>query len=291
MKILCLNCRGVGQPEVVREIRSLCELHRPTLVFFSETRLFCNNVDMLKRSLGFPNGLGVGSYGSGGGLAFLWSHEIEVKLGSYDKIHMDVVILDPISHQERWPFTGFYGESKKELRYRSWDCLKFLEGQRALPWLCAGDFNEILEAHEQIGGLVRPKRQMSGFQDAVSVCGFTDLGFIGLPYTWDNRQQGDRNIKVRLDSAFANASFLDLYNEIKVWHVQTAESDHCCLVVECNNRNQQARRRKKSFRYENMWGKDPSYMDVIRNTWDTTGSITLLDHVMSQLGQVLTTLQ
>lgn len=44
---------------------------------------------------------------------------------------------------------------------------------------------------------------MDGFRDAVSLCGFSDLGFIGLPFTWDNHQQGDQNIKVRLDRAFA----------------------------------------------------------------------------------------
>jgi hypothetical protein len=37
---------------------------------------------------------------------------------------------------------------------------------------------------------------MDGFRDVVGECGFHDLGFIGLTYTWDNRQQGDQNIKV-----------------------------------------------------------------------------------------------
>lgn len=59
--------------------------------------------------------------------------------------------------------------------------------QSDLPWLCAGDFNETLDAGEQIGGLPRQERQMEGFWKAVDTCGFTDLGFIGLPYTWDNR--------------------------------------------------------------------------------------------------------
>ena len=49
--------------------------------------------------------------------------------------------------------------------------------------MCAGDFNECLVASEQIGGQERPERHMDGFRDAVSVCGFTDLGYIGLPYT------------------------------------------------------------------------------------------------------------
>lgn len=71
MKILSLNCQGLGRSEAVQEIRSLIGLHRPALVFLSETRLFSNNVDGLKRSLGLAHGLGVGSFGRGGGLALL----------------------------------------------------------------------------------------------------------------------------------------------------------------------------------------------------------------------------
>jgi endonuclease/exonuclease/phosphatase family metal-dependent hydrolase len=126
----------------------------------------------------------------------------------------------------------FYGEAKRELRYRSWECLKFLNTRSSLPWLCVGDFNEVLHASEQFGGVGRAERQMDGFREAVSVCGFTDLGYIGLPYTWDNRQEGNRNVKMRLDHGLANASFLSLFRQVKIWHVQNTLSDHCCLVVE-----------------------------------------------------------
>jgi len=81
----------------------------------------------------------------------------------------------------------------------SWDCVKMLKGRSSLPWLCVGDFNETLHANEQFGGAGRSERQMEGFREAVAVCGFTNLGFIGLPYTWDNWQDDAHNIKVRLD--------------------------------------------------------------------------------------------
>ena len=97
MKILCLNCRGLGQPEAVQEVCSLVALHRPALVFLSETRIFDNSVEYLKRKLNFPNGVGVGSFGRGGGLALLWTHEVCVKLQSYNKLHIDVAVLDPLS--------------------------------------------------------------------------------------------------------------------------------------------------------------------------------------------------
>jgi hypothetical protein len=190
-----------------------------------------------------------------------------VKFQSCDKLHIDAAILDPITREAKWRFTGFYGEARRELRYRSWDCMRFLKTQGELPWLCVGDFNEVLEAHEQFGGQTRSERQMDGFREAVHFCGLADLGFIGLPYTWDNRQQANDNVKVRLDRGLARASFLNLFRTVRVWHVQTTESDHCSLVIECVQGEQRRRRGRHSFRYENMWRRDPSYSLVVEEAW------------------------
>ena len=53
-----------------------------------------------------------------------------------------------------------------------------------------GDFNEILFAKEKQGWLIRPKRQMQGFRDALDYCRLRDLGFNGFPFTWCNRRPG-----------------------------------------------------------------------------------------------------
>jgi hypothetical protein len=66
---------------------------------------------------------------------------------------------------------------------------------------------------------MRPERQIDGFHDAVNTCGFTNLGFLGLPYTWDNRQHRVHNIMVLLDRAFANPAFTNMFRDVKVWHV------------------------------------------------------------------------
>jgi hypothetical protein len=214
-------------------------------------------------------GFGVGCYGHGGGIALLWSQEVVVQLESYDKMHIDVTIQSSSSQTGEWRFTGFYGEARRELRYRSWDLLKLLSTKSSLPWLCAGDFNEVLHAEEQFGGQGRTERQMEGFREEVDVCGFVDLGFIGLPYTWDNQQRDSANIKCRLDRGFANGDFLDLFQSVKVWHVQTAESDHCALVLECLKRQHRRARRRRGFCYENMWRRGPSYRQLVTATWNS----------------------
>jgi hypothetical protein len=66
MKILYLNCQGLGLSEAGQELCSLIQLHCPWLVFLSESRLFFDHMEGLKLSLGMVNGLGVGSFGRGG---------------------------------------------------------------------------------------------------------------------------------------------------------------------------------------------------------------------------------
>jgi hypothetical protein len=51
-----------------------------------------------------------------------------------------------------WRFSGFYGELRREKRKESWYLARFLGAQYDIPWLCAGDFNEVLHTDEQFGG-------------------------------------------------------------------------------------------------------------------------------------------
>ena len=38
------------------------------------------------------------------------------------------------------------------------------------PWLCAGDFNEVLFSHEKEGGTPRSQRCMDNFRETLEAC-------------------------------------------------------------------------------------------------------------------------
>jgi hypothetical protein len=44
---------------------------------------------------------------------------------------------------------------------------------------------------------------MSEFRKTLAFCNLHDLGYKGNPFTYDNKQAGRRNVKVRLDRAMA----------------------------------------------------------------------------------------
>jgi hypothetical protein len=109
--------------------------------------------------------------------------------------------------------------------------LRYLRAQDDLPWLCAGDFNEILHQDEQLGRNERSENQMELFRDCLTDCRLHDLGYSGYDFTWDNRREGADNVQVRLDRATSTSSFLDLFPMTSVEHIPTEESDHMALLV------------------------------------------------------------
>jgi hypothetical protein len=94
---------------------------------------------------------------------------------------------------------------------------------------------------------------------------------------------------VKLDRVLATDSFLSIFRDVKVWHVQTTTSDHCALVVECLEHSLN-RRRKRNFRYENMWQRDPSYMALIRDAWTPHSGAVGLEAMHTRLRGVQHTL-
>jgi hypothetical protein len=66
-----------------------------------------------------------------------------------------------------------------------WAALCSIHTQYDLLWMVAGDFNECLWSFEQFSTTLRAKTQMSPFRDALEVYGLVDLGFSGVPHTYD----------------------------------------------------------------------------------------------------------
>jgi hypothetical protein len=51
------------------------------------------------------------------------------------------------------------------------------------------------------------------------MCGLVDLSFMGASFTYDNKRQGNRNVKVRLDRAVADNNWRNLYSDYEVKHI------------------------------------------------------------------------
>ena len=147
-----------------------------------------------------------------------------------------------------------------------------------------GDFNETLYGEEHFNSTTRPEWQMRAFRDVVSDCAFQDLGWSGVPYTWDNQQSGNANVKARLDRAFANEEFRHKFEYFKVCHICSVESDHCFVLTDVRQQPPNSNSHtSKPFRYENIWQYHNDYDQLVTETWRAQARQPGLHGVMNSL--------
>lgn len=101
-----------------------------------------------------------------------------------------------------------------------------------LPWLCLGDFNEVLcsEEHEGIGN--GSNAQIQGFRDAVDVCMLLDIGYHGRSWTFEKKVAGGSYTRARLDRALACSEWCTRFPNASLSHVAAATSDHGPIVLQ-----------------------------------------------------------
>lgn len=115
--------------------------------------------------------------------------------------------------------------------------LKHLCLKMDLPWLCVGDFNEIVKAEEKMDGALRKEQQMVEFREALDFCSFRDLGFASFPFTWCNNQFDGVVTWIRLDKGVATTSWTQMFPSVRVHHIPGSLSDHCPLWICSDDEN------------------------------------------------------
>lgn len=147
MIILCWNCRGLGTAATVGELRWLVRAHRPALLFLSETKMRDSRVRSFMWSLGYSGCFAVSSVGLSGGLGLFWLSSMSVSVQGFSSRCIDMIITP--DGGEAWRSTFVYGEPKRELRHEFWDQLRLLNNNWKGPWVCCGDFNEVLSVRSK----------------------------------------------------------------------------------------------------------------------------------------------
>ncbi|KAE8792398.1 Alanyl-tRNA synthetase [Hordeum vulgare] len=108
---------------------------------------------------------------------------------------------------------------------------------------------------------------MRAFREVLDECGLQDLGWSGMAYTWDNAQEGEANVKARLDRGFGNIAMLNLFTSITVKHIGAVESDHCFVMAKIRETADQGAGRARIFRYEDVWQTHSDYDQLVLDKW------------------------
>ncbi|KAL5543298.1 hypothetical protein UlMin_011008 [Ulmus minor] len=283
MNILAWNVQGLGNDWTFQILHGYVQQYSPLLVFLSETLCSKTQMERWRVKLGYTGMLVWEREGRSGGLCLFWSDSITVQLLSGSKGHIDVKVTSPNS--PGWRFTGLYGNPDTSLRSQFWNLLRRLGDSSSMPWLCGGDFNEILFGHEKQGGAERAQYLMNNFREAINYCGLADLGFRGPKFTW-NRGNGAYLVQERLDRMLGNCGWLDLFPNSLVHHLNLRGSDHRPLLVELLRADERAiigkNWKRGRFHFEEAWADEEECSNIIKEHW-SCNPIANLDGVANKL--------
>lgn len=265
MRIIAWNCRGLGNVAAVRGLLDVQKAEDPDVLFLSETKMDEKRIRGLRWKLGLTNMIVKDCNGRSGGLAVFWRKETSLHVRGISRLYIDADVTEADGFL--WRLTGFYGEPEK--KNPSWRALRTLNAARRRPWLCLGDFNEVLMECEKEGGLPRTQGSMDRFREALEECGLVDLGFEGDPFTWRNNSHTlEGYIRERLDRAVACGEWTARFSLYRVRNGEPRHSDHRPIIVDTETvlprRGEQG---QHGFRFEASWVEEEQCAHVVGNAW------------------------
>lgn len=168
---------------------------------------------------------------------------------------------------------------KRERRQASWDFLRYLATKSQLPWCIFGDFNDLLYSTDKIGKHPHPNSLLSGFKNAVEDCSLAEVDLKGGCFTWEKSKGTTEWVRERLDRAFANDSWWQMFLLCTLMIFHAVVSDHEPIKLELVNTS--LSKKQFRFKFENTWLKEESfYADVVKH-WKNLPTIHLLPKLIS----------
>lgn len=107
---------------------------------------------------------------------------------------------------------------------------------------------------------------------------FTRYGFLGFPFTWERSRNGVVVLKERLDRGLANDKWLSMFNNYRLYHIDSATSDHSALLLKSV---QQHITFQHTFRVNNVWGEKDECRNLVHSCWSVNGTLPIESRLQS----------
>lgn len=269
--IIIWNVRGAGKRSFAQSVRDLIQLHKVKLFVILEPRISGERMFRIIQNIGFSKYFIVEAEGFAGGLWMLWNDD-ELSVQVLECSHYTITSYIEYQHHG-WLFTAVYASPQFTTRQLLWPYLDGVKDLSSLPWIVAGDFNEVLYNSERKGSLA-PLRS-SGMLNWVQRNSLVDLEYNGADYTWRKTSDNNTVLWERLDRALSNVEWRLLYPDALVRHLPNLHSDHNPILISLQT-TMIPRNEFKPFRYHAMWTTDTTFAPMLKEFWVTNQDC--LDH-------------
>lgn len=180
----------------------------------------------------------------------MWPDEVEVSI--FDSNHHYIFALcTNKSSKKQYGLVCVYGAPHHRSTDVIWDqVLNFVSKYATMPMFCMGDLNELMHHNKKFGPSSADCQCISTFCAYVKQCGFIDLGYNGLGYTWTNKRFSSVPTYERLDRCLGNAEWCLSFPSTNVYHLPMMYNDHAPILSVLNS---QCPHTNKPFHFENWW--------------------------------------
>ena len=164
-----------------------------------------------------------------------------------------------------WLLSAIYASPKFKNRCILWDKLKKVSDHHDLLWILIGNFNDMIEESEKLGGNPLSVRRVREYRECMDHRNLLDLGFSVPKFTWTNKRDIGNLIQERLDRCWATPSWKVLFPEANVSHLARINLDHCPLLVKLTK--PPPTNGERPFCFQPMWNHHPAFQDLVRGAW------------------------
>ncbi|KAL0884467.1 hypothetical protein Bca101_008448 [Brassica carinata] len=261
LAILSWNCQGLGNVLTIRRLKEIYRSMSPDVMFLMETKNDDAFVNEKLQSLQYSNYFSVPPNGLSGGLSLLWKDSVDITVLDSSLNMIDAKII----HKGVTSFVSFiYGAPQMENRAAFWDKLAQTGLGRDTPWLITGDFNEILDNSEKVGGPPRLEGSFTTFRSFVAQNGLWDLKHSGDSLSW----RGNRHshfIRSRLDRSMGNCSWAEAFPLGRCCYLRFEGSDHRPVMTYFNSNRH---RHRGMFRFNRTLTEKEEITQIVESAWN-----------------------
>ncbi|XP_021802373.1 uncharacterized protein LOC110746460 [Prunus avium] len=256
------NVRGAGSKKFPGIMKDLVKIHKIEILVILEPRISGNTALNVIKKLGFSKYHVVDANGFSGGLWMLWNELVScIDIVAYSR--QSITALVKMNHGD-WLFTAVYAHPCPGIRRQLWNYLDGIASASNLPWMIAGDFNELVNNSEKCGG--NPFSHRGGLVDWIDRNQLIDLGFIGAQFTWCRQNDNGVLTWERLDRGLSNIDWRHKFPEAFVRHLPRVKSDHCPLLISLQSSHLPCAN-VKPFRFQAMWLLHPTFRSFVAEKW------------------------